>query len=69
MHLLLSAARICSSVDDFHMEQVRIDLSLILNEYPPSFIFKHFHRFFEIIIATSVLNSLSAKFYLELHQK
>ncbi|CAF4155603.1 unnamed protein product, partial [Rotaria sordida] len=40
---LLRAARICSNVEDFDMERIRIDLSLLLNEYPPSFISKHFH--------------------------
>ncbi|CAF1417784.1 unnamed protein product [Rotaria sordida] len=45
---LLKAARICSNVEDFDMERIRLDLSFLLNEYPPSFISKHFHRFFEI---------------------
>ncbi|CAF5077007.1 unnamed protein product, partial [Rotaria magnacalcarata] len=66
---LLRAARICSNVDDFEMERVRIDLSLLLNEYPPSFISKHFIRFFEMNNATSVLNSLNTEAYHALHQK
>ncbi|CAF3768809.1 unnamed protein product [Rotaria socialis] len=66
---LLRAARICSNVGDFEMERVRIDLSLLLNEYPPSFISKHFIRFFEMNNATSVLNGLNTEAYHALHQK
>ncbi|CAF3440583.1 unnamed protein product [Rotaria socialis] len=66
---LLRAARICSNVEDFDMERIRIDLSLLLNEYPPSFISKHFIRFFEINNAISVLNSLNPEAYHALHQK
>ncbi|CAF3375169.1 unnamed protein product [Rotaria socialis] len=43
---LLRAARLCSNIDDFHMERVRIDMSLLVNDYPPAFISKHFLRFF-----------------------
>ncbi|CAF3270828.1 unnamed protein product [Rotaria sp. Silwood2] len=65
---LLRAARICSNVEDFDMERVRIDLSLLLNEYPPSFISKHFHRFFELNQAMPVLALLDPQVYRELHQ-
>ena len=37
---LLRALRICSHRDDFHSELVRIDVSLLLNGYPPKFITK-----------------------------
>src|SRR5271156_5441881 len=31
---LLRAARICSNVNDFNSERIRIDVSLLLNNYP-----------------------------------
>ncbi|CAF1468680.1 unnamed protein product, partial [Rotaria sordida] len=58
---LLRAARICSNVEDFDMERIRIDLSLLLNEYPPSFISKHFHRFFEINQTMAVFERLDSQ--------
>lgn len=45
---LLRAARICSHVEDFSIECTRIDMSLLLNEYPPNFIHKQFSRFFKV---------------------
>ncbi|CAF1438276.1 unnamed protein product [Rotaria sordida] len=66
---LLRAARICSNVEDFDMERIRIDLSLLLNEYPPSFISKHFHRFFKINQAMSVFERLDSQVYYQLHQQ
>jgi hypothetical protein len=66
---LLRAARICSNVHDFNLERIRIDISLLLNEYPSVFITKHFNRFFELNNAMPVLNQLDAQVYHELHQK
>ena len=66
---LLRAARICSSVHDFDLERVRIDMALLLNEYPPAFISEHFHRFFELNNAMPVLKQLDAQVYHELHKK
>src|SRR4051794_15867654 len=43
---LLCAARICSHVDDFNSECIRIDISLLLNGYPTNFISKKFNQFF-----------------------
>ena len=40
---LLRAARICSHVNDFNSECIRIDMSLLLNHYPPNFIKKQFN--------------------------
>ena len=37
---LLCAARICSHVNDFNSEYIRIDMSSLLNHYPPNFIKK-----------------------------
>ncbi|CAF1594807.1 unnamed protein product, partial [Didymodactylos carnosus] len=38
---LLRAARISSNVHDFTMERIRIDMSLLLTDYPPTFISMH----------------------------
>ena len=65
---LLRAARICFNVHDFDLERVRIDMSLLLNEYPPAFISKYFNRFFELNNALPVLTRLDAEVYHELHQ-
>ena len=45
---LLRAARICSHLNDFNSERIRIQVSLLLNEYPPRFIEKMFIRFFRM---------------------
>ncbi|CAF2741041.1 unnamed protein product [Rotaria sp. Silwood2] len=66
---LLRAARICSNVEEFETERIRTDLSLLLNEYPPSFISKHFDRFFELNQARAILKRLDAQVYHELHQR
>ena len=66
---LLRAARICSHVDDFNSERIRIDMSLLLNNYPPNFITKQFHRFFHFNNAMPVLNQLNEQVYHRLHQK
>ncbi|CAF1361318.1 unnamed protein product, partial [Rotaria magnacalcarata] len=65
---LLRAARICSDVNDFHAECIRIDMSLLLNEYPPSFIRKQFYHFFHCNNAMNVLTALNANSYRYLHQ-
>ena len=41
---LLRALRICSTIHAFNSERIRIDVSLLLNGYPPNFITKQFHR-------------------------
>ena len=66
---LLRAARLCSNVHDFDLERLRIDMTLLLSEYPPAFISEHFHRFFELNDAMSVLTKLDATVYHALHQK
>jgi len=65
---LLRAARICSHVNDFDTECIRIDMSLLLNRYPPNFIFKQFNRFFHLNNAMPVLNQLNEQVYQNLHQ-
>ena len=66
---LLRAARICSHVDDFNAERIRIDMSLLLNQYPPNFITKHFNNFFEVNKAMPVLQQLNEQLYQRLHNK
>ena len=66
---LLRAARICSHVNDFNSECIRIDMSLLLNHYPPNFIKKHFHRFFHLKNVLSVFNELNEKVYHRLHKQ
>ena len=66
---LLRAARICSNVHDFTIERIRIDMSLLLNDYPPAFIIKHVSRFFDQYNAQSVLKQLKEQDYYKLHQK
>ena len=44
-------------------------MTLLLNKYPPTFIFKYFNRFFELNNAVSVLKQLDAQAYQESHQK
>jgi hypothetical protein len=66
---LLRAARICSNVHDFTIERIRIDMSLLLNDYPPAFITKHISRFFDQYNAQSVLKELNEQDYYRLHQK
>ncbi|CAF5037631.1 unnamed protein product, partial [Rotaria sp. Silwood1] len=65
---LLRAARICSHVNDFNSERIRIDMSLLLNSYPPNFITKQLHRFFRLNSAMPVLTVLNEDVYHHLHQ-
>jgi len=65
---LLRAARICSNVDDFNTESIRIDVSLLLNNYPPEFISKQFCRFFKLNNAMPVLKQLDEQVYQRLHR-
>ena len=66
---LLRAARICSHVNGFNTECIRIDMSLLLNHYPPNYIKKQFHRFFHLNNALSVLNELNEEVYHRLHEQ
>ena len=66
---LLRAARICSHVDDLNSERLRIDMSLLLNNYPPSYISKQFHRFFTRNDALPALDRLDAEVYQRLHSE
>lgn len=65
---LLRAARICSHVKDFNIERIRIDMSLLLNKYPPAFIQKQFNRFFQVNNTTTILHELNQLVYNQLHK-
>lgn len=64
---LLHAARLCSHVDDFNSERIRLDMSFLLNDYPPKFITKSFQRFFQLNNAIPVLQQLNEEVYQQLH--
>ncbi|CAF1416219.1 unnamed protein product [Adineta ricciae] len=64
---LLRAARLCSHAKDFDIERIRIDMSLLLNHYPPRFISYHFNKFFENNNAAPVLQRLDKNIYRHLH--
>ena len=66
---LMRAARLCSNVHDFNFEQIRIDMSLLLNHYPPKFIRKQFYRFFQSNDAMSVWQELNETVYHRLHRR
>ncbi|CAF3352715.1 unnamed protein product [Rotaria sp. Silwood2] len=44
--MLVRAARICSTVEDFDMEQLSAEMILLVNGYPPKFIQHHLKDFF-----------------------
>ncbi|CAF3167240.1 unnamed protein product, partial [Rotaria sp. Silwood2] len=66
---LLRATRICSNVHDFNSECIHIDLSLLLNNYPPKLISKTFFRFFHLNDAIPVLKDLNEEIYDRLHKR
>ena len=66
---LLRAARICSHVNDFNSECIRIDTSLLLNHYPSNFIKKQFLGFFHINNALGIVNELNEEVYHRLHNQ
>ena len=65
---LLRAARLCSHVDDFNLERIRIGMSLLLNGYPPNFISQQFNRFFQLNHTMPVIDQLNETVYHHLHQ-
>ncbi|CAF2729183.1 unnamed protein product [Rotaria sp. Silwood2] len=66
---LLRAARFCSDVQDFNKELIRIDMSLLLSNYPPKFIKKQFNRFCQVYNAMPVLTELKSDVYTRLNQQ
>jgi hypothetical protein len=65
---LFRAVRLCSHVQDFDNERLRIELTLLLNGYPLKFVTYHFKRFFEQHNAMSVLQQVDDTIYLLLHK-
>jgi hypothetical protein len=66
---IFRAVRLCSDVEDFDKERLNIELTLLLNGYPPRFISYHFKRFFEQNNTISLMEELDNDVYRELHQK
>lgn len=66
---LLRAARLCSNVEDFIVECIRSDVSLLLNDYPPNFIEQQRNHFFQINDAISVWNEMNEHDFHRLHHK
>jgi hypothetical protein len=66
---ILRAARVCSNLNDFHRELCHIDVSLLLNGYPPGFIRKQFHRLFRSTPIISMLDGMNEQSYQQLHHR
>ena len=65
----LRAAHFCSSVEGFHTEPVRFDVSLLSNHYAPVFIQLQTDRFFRLNSAMLAKNAMNPVVYQQLHQK
>ncbi|CAF3264886.1 unnamed protein product [Rotaria sp. Silwood2] len=63
---LIRAARLCNNLHDFHMERLRIKVSLLLNNYPPKFIK---NQFFQVNKADILIKRFDEKTYHQLHYK
>jgi hypothetical protein len=66
---LFRAGRLCSNVQEFDQERLTIELTLLLNGYPPRFVSFHFKRFFQQHNAISLLEQLDHTVYREIHRK
>ena len=66
---MIRAARLCSNVNDFNQERLRIEMSLLLSNYPPQFISNQFLRFFHVNNAVLLLKQLDHQVYQQLHTK
>ncbi|CAF3803647.1 unnamed protein product [Rotaria sp. Silwood1] len=66
---LVRAARLCSNLHDFHLERLRIDVSLLLNNYPPKIITNQFLRFFQVNKADVLIKRFDEQTYKQLHRK
>jgi hypothetical protein len=64
---LLRAARICSNLYDFNRERVRIDMSLLLNGYPPTFITTQFNRLLHSNHYISLSKPMDEHVYHQMH--
>ena len=66
---ILRAARICSNVNDFNQERLRIEMTLLLSNYPPQIIFNQFLRFFRVNHAELLIKQLDEQVYQRLHRQ
>ena len=66
---LFRAVRLCSNVEDFDKERLNIELTLLLNGYPPRFVLYYLEKFFEQNNVISSMQQLDNNTYIELHQK
>ncbi|CAM4973346.1 unnamed protein product [Rotaria socialis] len=66
---LLRTARFCSNLNDFHLERIRIELTLLLNQYPPKMLSNQFHRFFQTNKADPLIKKFDQQGYNQLHQR
>ena len=66
---ILRAARISSNLGDFHSELCHIDVSLLLNGYPPNFIRKQFNRLFQSTPIVSMSDGMNEESYQQLHHR
>ena len=60
---LVRAARICSTVEDFDMERLNIEMILLVNGYPPRFIQNHIKNFFDKYDAMNICTELNSEIY------
>ncbi|CAF3369763.1 unnamed protein product [Rotaria sp. Silwood2] len=65
--MLVRAARICSTIEDFDMERLSAEMILLVNGYPPKFIHHHFKNIFLRFDATSTWTQLDSESYKKLH--
>ena len=66
---LFRAVRLCSNVEDFDKERLKLELTLLLNGYPPRFISYHLKKFLEENRIMSVIEQLDDHIYQELHDE
>ncbi|CAF4211062.1 unnamed protein product [Rotaria sp. Silwood2] len=64
---LVRAARLCSTVEDFDMERLSLEMILLVNGYPPQFIQRHMKSFFIKYDAMNVWTELTGELYQQLH--
>jgi hypothetical protein len=65
---LQRAARICSDVNDFNSECIRVVVPLLLNKYPSDFISRQFDRLYRVHNIIPVLKLSNEHVYHRLHQ-
>ena len=66
---LFRAVRLCSQVKDFDRERLNIELTLLLNGYPPVFVSHHIRRFFDCHQMSTPLKDMNQATYKSLHEQ